>query len=135
MGKVAPIDVVAAVIYHKKKYEGKYLIVRRGPDQSGAGFWEFPGGKVEPHESQEDALKREIKEELNLDIQIESFLTEILHDYPSKTIRLLVYLCSVEDDREMVLEEHDLYLWQTPQEINLETLSAADRPVIKLLRE
>lgn len=63
------------------------------------------------------------------------FLTEILHDYPSKTIRLLVYLCSVEDDREMVLEEHDLYLWQIPQEINLETLSAADRPVIKLLRE
>ncbi len=135
MDKKAPIDVVAAVIYHQTKNDGKYLIVRRGPDQSGAGFWEFPGGKVELGESKEDALLREIKEELNLDISIDKFLTEVVHSYPTKTIRLFVYLCSVVDDYQMFLEEHDLHLWQRPEDINLETLSAADRPVVQILRK
>lgn len=134
MDKIAPMDVVAAVICHQLKNDGTYLIVRRGPDQSGAGFWEFPGGKVESGESYEAALIREIKEELNLDVKVEKFLTEVIHRYPSKTIRLLVYMCSISEDSRMVLVEHDMYLWQKPQDIDLESLSAADRPVVNLLR-
>lgn len=128
-----PIEVVAAVIISPSSHSKKCLIVRRGPEQSGAGFWEFPGGKVEVEESQQQALIREIKEELNLDIRVLRFLSENTHSYPSKTIRLFLYLCLAQDPESMKLTEHDLFQWVHPEQIELDQLSEADRPFVSVL--
>ena len=67
------INVVAAVI---KDEDGKILITQRNLQKSQGGLWEFPGGKIEPNETKENAIVREIKEELDIDIQVESYLSE-----------------------------------------------------------
>lgn len=134
MGELQPVDVVAAVIRHRLRNDDRVLIVRRGPEQSGAGHWEFPGGKVEKGETPEQALVREIKEELNLDILVEGFITENTHCYPTKTIRLLVFHCSVTSDLELVLTEHDRLEWLQVESIVVEELSAADQPVLEFLK-
>ena len=72
------IEVVAAVIHHN----GSYLATQRGYGEF-EGMWEFPGGKIEPGESRDVALKREIQEELGIDIAINEFLHTIEYDYPS----------------------------------------------------
>lgn len=122
--------VVAAVISRFGDPEGKVLLVRRGPGQSGAGFWEFPGGKVEVGESDEQALIREIDEELSLSVKILSFIGEVEHSYPSKKICLRVYLCEAPHG-ELVLSEHDAHKWILPAQILTEELSEADRPFVK----
>jgi 8-oxo-dGTP diphosphatase len=126
-----PILVVAAVI-HLARTPEKILIVRRGPGQSGAGFWEFPGGKVELGESPEQALHREIEEELGIRIHVQNLIGEDVHHYPTKSIRLRVYKAEALQEK-LTLSEHDDFKWCLPSEINLEELSAADRPFIAKL--
>lgn len=128
----SPVLVVAGVIRRRLDPEKRVLLVRRGPGQSGAGFWEFPGGKVEPQESPEAALIREIDEELSLSIQVQGLVGEKDFAYPSKTIRLRVYWAQCENE-EVQLSEHDAIKWCLPQEISLEELSEADRPFVSLL--
>ncbi|AFY01858.1 (deoxy)nucleoside triphosphate pyrophosphohydrolase [Bdellovibrio bacteriovorus] len=125
-----PVLVVAAVIQRQEDPEGRILVVRRGPEQSGAGFWEFPGGKVEAGEAPEQALVREITEELALNIRVHDLIGEEDFAYPSKTIRLRVYWASVKGGEELVLTEHDDFKWQRPEEIDVMSLSAADRPFV-----
>ncbi len=124
----APVLVVAAVI-HLVHAPEKILIVRRGPGQSGAGFWEFPGGKVELGESPEQALHREIEEELGIRIQVQSLVGEELHHYPTKSIRLRLYRAETLQEK-LTLTEHDGFKWCLPSEIPIEELSAADRPFV-----
>ncbi|MFV8257824.1 (deoxy)nucleoside triphosphate pyrophosphohydrolase [Bdellovibrio bacteriovorus] len=126
-----PVLVVAAVIQRQEDPEGRILVVRRGPEQSGAGFWEFPGGKVEAGEAPEQALVREITEELALDIRVHELIGEEDFSYPSKTIRLRVYWASVRGGEDLVLTEHDAFKWQRPEEIDVMSLSAADRPFVE----
>ena len=121
--------VVAAVIRRFADPEKRVLIVRRGPGQSGSGYWEFPGGKVERGESPEQALIREIEEELGLNIRIGAFIGEIEHSYPTKVIRLCVYWAESQHG-ELQLVEHDAARWLLPSEIPLEELSEADRPFV-----
>jgi mutator protein MutT len=121
--------VVAAVIRRFADPEKRVLIVRRGPGQSGAGHWEFPGGKVERGESPEQALIREIEEELGLNIRVGPFIGEIEHTYPTKVIRLRVYWAESLHG-ELQLVEHDASKWLLPSEIQLEELSEADRPFV-----
>lgn len=118
--------VVAAVIRRGREI----LIVRRGVSQSGAGFWEFPGGKVEVGESPEQALVREIKEELGVAIHIEDCIGERVHAYPKKTIRLRVFWARILGTDELTLSEHDALLWIEPRDIQIPELSAADRPFV-----
>lgn len=82
------INVVAALIVR----DGKVLIAQR---KGGAfnGGWEFPGGKIEPNETPQQALKREIKEELNLDIKVNELLTTIHYDYPDFHLEMDCFLC------------------------------------------
>lgn len=127
-----PVLVVAAVIKKPLSQQGEILIVRRGPGQSGAGFWEFPGGKVEPFEASEQALVREIQEELNYDIRVGALVGEKVFAYPAKTIRLRVYWADILRG-EMRLTEHDAFAWVRPQDIKVEELSEADRPFVALL--
>ena len=83
------VNVVAAVI---KDEDGKILITQRNLKKSQGGLWEFPGGKIEPNETRENAIVREIKEELDIDIEVESYLAEKIFNYPEKDIiRALKY--------------------------------------------
>ncbi|QDK45288.1 (deoxy)nucleoside triphosphate pyrophosphohydrolase [Bdellovibrio sp. ZAP7] len=128
-----PVLVVAAVIRKENDSDKRILLVRRGPEQSGAGFWEFPGGKVEPSESPEQALRREIDEELGIAITVGKFIGEQDFAYPSKTIRLRVYE-ALTMSSEIILTEHDAMKWLKADEIVKEELSAADRPFVEMLQ-
>src|ERR1051326_8002428 len=89
--RIVIIDVVAAII----RRNGKILITQRLKNVHLAGLWEFPGGKVEAGEALKDALVREIREELGIEVRVgdEFFRTE--HDYPSKSVRLYFFDCTV----------------------------------------
>lgn len=126
---IQPILVVAAVIRQISDPSGRVLIVRRGPAQSGAGDWEFPGGKVEPGELPEQALVREIKEELGIEICVNAQVGERVFAYPAKTIRLRVYWATSLSE-ELTLSEHDAFQWVRPDQIEIESLSQADRPFV-----
>ena len=101
------IDVVAAII---KNSEGKILIAQRNLKRSQGGLWEFPGGKIEPNETKEEAIVREIKEELNMDISCDSYFDEKVYEYPDKTIRLIALNCSMIGITYDVLE-HESINW------------------------
>lgn len=127
-----PTLVVAAVIQRSFDPEKRVLIVRRGPQQSGAGHWEFPGGKVEAGESPQQALIREINEELALSIRVGNLIGEQDFAYPHKKIRLRGYWAEVDTDL-LQLVEHDAHRWCLIEEIDIELLSAADRPFVALM--
>ena len=87
------IEVVAAVIYK----DGAYFTTQRGYGEF-EGMWEFPGGKIEPGESRDVALKREIQEELGVDIAIENLLCTTEYDYSSFHLTMHCYLCSIASE-------------------------------------
>lgn len=95
------IDVVAAVI----EKNGEILATQRGYGEFEGG-WEFPGGKVEAGETPEQAIVREIKEELNASIAVRDFLIQVEHDYPTFHLSMRCYLCSLEDSSFQLLEHH-----------------------------
>lgn len=128
--KSEPVLVVAALIRRYADPERRILVVRRGPGQSGAGFWEFPGGKVERGESPEQALIREIDEELALSIRVGDLLGEADFAYPAKLIRLRVYWAE-NFQGTIQLVEHDAFKWCLPEEIVVDELSEADRPFVE----
>ena len=101
------IEVVAAIIYKN----GEYFATQRGYGEF-EGMWEFPGGKIEPGESRESALRREIQEELGVDITIDEFLCTTNYDYPSFHLTMHCYICSIEAG-EIVLREHKSARWLT----------------------
>ena len=84
------IEVVAAILLRN----GAYFATQRGYGEF-EGMWEFPGGKIEPGESREVTLKREIMEELGVDIAIENLLCTTEYDYPSFHLTMHCYLCSI----------------------------------------
>ena len=121
------IEVVAAIIYK----DGAYFTTQRGYGEF-EGMWEFPGGKIEPGESSEDALKREIQEELGVDIVIEELICTTEYDYPSFHLTMHCYLCRVEAG-EIVLREHKSARWLTPAEMGSVEWLPADKEVIDKL--
>ena len=121
------MKMVAAAIMQQN---GKILIARRAPDQPLAGKWEFPGGKVEPGESPEECLARELKEELDLEAAIGDFFTETTYRYSTGTVRLLTYFVKAEKEA-MRLRVHDAIAWVEPQYISNYDLLPADLPIIE----
>ena len=101
-----PIDVVAAII----KKENTYLIVQRNRGKYLGLKWEFPGGKVEPNESFQEALLREIHEELNIDINIHEKLAQEKYKDSEINIVLHYFLCSIKDGT-IKLNEHEAMSW------------------------
>lgn len=99
------IEVVAAIIMRG----GKILATQRGYGDL-AGGWEFPGGKMEPGETPEEALVREIREELDAGIAVDSFITTVDHDYEAFHLTMHCYLCSVVEGRLRLLE-HSAAQW------------------------
>ena len=102
------IEVVAAIIY----FENKILCVKRPKNKLSyiSEKFEFPGGKIEQGETQEEALKRELIEELNVVTDIKSFFTTVVHEYPDFELTMHSYLCEV-DTKEIVLNEHISLEW------------------------
>jgi hypothetical protein BACCOPRO_00607 len=95
-------NVVAAVILK----DGKYLATQRGYGEW-KDWWEFPGGKIEQGEEPKDALKREIREELNIEIEVNELLTTVEYDYPEFHLTMHCYFCSIISGQLLLLEHKD----------------------------
>jgi len=118
------IQVTAGVI----KDNNKVLITRRAPKEDFAGGWEFPGWKIEIDETPQDCLARELKEELNIDVSVGSFCTEVTHDYGNKKINLIAFYCTVVAG-DIRLSVHDEYRWVKINDLLKYDLLPADVPV------
>jgi len=124
------IDVVAAII---KNEEGKILITQRNLKKSQGGLWEFPGGKIEANETQEKAIIREIKEELDIEIEVEKYLAEKVFEYPEKTINLIALECR-KINGEIQLLEHEAYKWIDKTELENFEFAPADMFIVEKLK-
>ena len=122
------IEVVAAILHR----DGAYFATQRGYGEF-EGMWEFPGGKIEPGESREVALKREIQEELGVDIAIENLLCTTEYDYPSFHLTMHCYLCSIASG-DIELREHKSALWLTANRLDDVAWLPADKEVIDKLK-
>ena len=122
--------VIAAIILK----EGKVLIAQRAQGQNLAGKWEFPGGKVEPGESPEECLVREIREELGIKIEVDEFFGESVYRYDTVVIKLLAYK-AVYVDGEYKLTVHSQIKWVKPDELDNYDLAPADIAFVKKLKE
>ncbi len=134
MATNTPLQVVAAVILNA---HGDILCLRRHPNQKNpyAGLYEFPGGKVEPNESNEDAISREIMEELHIDITPAKTLTTIHHPLDSGiTIALTALLCT-QDSGEIVLAEHTDPLWLPVDQLSSLKWAPADLEIVHRLQQ
>ena len=112
----------------------KILIAQRGKSKRFGSQWEFPGGKLESGETPEACLRREIREELNLEIQVEEHFCTVRQRYPDFDIELQAYWCSIVGG-ELELEEHEQVRWVTVQEMNQYDFVKADRSVIAALAD
>lgn len=122
------VEVVAGIIYK----DDKFLIAQRNLKKAQGGLWEFPGGKVEPEESYQDALKREIKEEFNADIEVEDFVGENVHHYPERDIKLIFYKAKLISDKMELLEHEDIR-WITKEDKDSFEFAGADKKVFDLI--
>jgi 8-oxo-dGTP diphosphatase len=109
--------------------EGKVLVARRGPSMSMAGKWEFPGGKIELGETPEQAIVRELKEELAIAISIQGTLRVYDFAYAEKIVRLYPFLATIAAG-EIQLREHSEFRWLLPSELLHLDWSEADVGVV-----
>lgn len=123
------IEVVAAVIVRG----GRIFATQRGYGDF-KDMWEFPGGKIEAGESREDALKREIKEELDAEISVDSFLQTVEYDYPKFHLILHCFLCSLKTKKVHLLE-HESSKWLSADELDSVNWLPADNSVIQQLKQ
>lgn len=122
------IEVVAAIIHDA---EGQILATQRGYGDW-KYYWEFPGGKIEPGESAEEALQREIWEELETHLEIEKFFQTIEWDYPKFHLTMHCYLCHIEGN--LTLKEHEASQWLSKEELDSVKWLPADKKIIEKLQ-
>ena len=125
------IFVVAAIIFN----QDKILCVQRGFNKYNyiSKKYEFPGGKIEIGESDEEALKREIYEELSMDIEINKFFMIVNHQYPDFHLNMKAYECSCKNNT-VILSEHIDYKWLQTNKLAKLDWSEADLPIIQKLK-
>lgn len=120
------IEVSAAII----KKDDRILIAQRDRKKSQGLKWEFPGGKLEPNESAEESLVREIKEELNIDIEVGEKLGESIFEYPSGRIKLIAFYAEWKSGDLKVLE-HEKVKWVKANELKAFEFAPADIPFVE----
>lgn len=123
------INVVGAVIVR----DGRIFAAKRGPGRSMAGFWEFPGGKIEPGETPEQALARELNEELGIVTSVGEYITTSTHAAGSTVISLSTYFCTLQSG-EPVTTEHEEIRWVSPDELESLTWAPADIETVEMLK-
>lgn len=123
------IKVVAAVIIR----DGKFFATQRGYGEW-KGWWEFPGGKIEIGETPQDALKREIREELATEIEVGDLLTTVEYDYPKFHLTMHCFLCTIVTGQLSLLEHEDAR-WLGMNELDSVKWLPADIEVVNLLRQ
>lgn len=123
------IKVVAAII----QKENKILATKRGYGEF-INMWEFPGGKIEPGETKKQAIVREIKEELNIEINVDKFALDIEYQYPNFYLFMSCFMCSIKDGSIELLEHND-GKWITKEELNTLNWLPADIDAVNYLKE
>ena len=123
------VKVVAAIIIH----ENKIFATQRGYGEFKDG-WEFPGGKIEPGETPQEALVREIKEELDIEIEVKDFLETVEYDYPAFHLSMDCFFCAIKSG-ELVLKEHEAAKWLTPETLDSMDWLPADQGLVEGIRE
>ncbi len=123
------VEVVAAVI----KHEDKIFATQRGYGDL-AGGWEFPGGKVEPGETPQEALVREIHEELEATVSVGEFICQVEYDYPTFRLSMKCYLCSVAEGHLTLLEHSDAK-WLEADALDSVDWLPADVAVVEAIKE
>ena len=113
--------------------EGKYLIAKRGKGVD-EGFWEFPGGKVEPNESQVDAIIRELKEELEIDVKVIKYLCSIDDIRTNIIIHVHAYLCEIIEGN-IHLNNHDEIHFVNPNDLYNYQFQKADKEILDMLNK
>ena len=121
------IEVVAAIIVRDRRI----FATQRGYGEW-KDWWEFPGGKIEHGETPEDALKREIREELATEIEMDELFTTVEYDYPKFHLTMHCYLCTIVNG-ELSLLEHEDARWLTIDELDSVKWLPADKDVIEKL--
>ena len=124
------IEVVAAIIIR----DGRVFATERGYGQW-QGWWEFPGGKMEPGESPEEALKREIREELNAEIAVGELMETVEWDYPEFHLRMHCFICTMLSE-SLHLNEHRDAAWLTGETMDsVKWLPADEGLILKIKKE
>lgn len=124
------IEVVAAIIYDETGT--RFLACQRPENKTRGLLWEFVGGKVEPGESKPDALVRECREELAVEIEVTSRYMDVVHEYPDVTVLLTVFEAKIVGGEIKMLEHNDIR-WVTPKEAQAMPFCPADTDILKKL--
>ncbi|HEY5672972.1 MAG TPA: (deoxy)nucleoside triphosphate pyrophosphohydrolase [Malonomonas sp.] len=126
-----PLAVCAAVI----EQQGKILLTQRLADKPHGGLWEFPGGKIEPGESPHQSLRREIREELAIEISVGPVVESAYHHYDWGNVLILAYRCRWLSGTIQQLEVADHH-WVAPEQLGRYQILPADLPIVaKILLE
>ena len=123
------IEVVAAIIHDSKE---RIFATQRGYGDY-KDYWEFPGGKMEQGETPEEALKREIWEELETQIEVERLVTTIEYDYPKFHLTMHCFWCSIESGN-LLLKEHEAARWLNSDELDSVEWLPADKVVVEAIK-
>lgn len=122
------IRVVAAIIMH----EGKVFATQRGYGEFKDG-WEFPGGKIEDGETPQDALIREIKEELDTEVEVGELLDTVEYDYPKFHLSMDCFICEIKSGN-LTLKEHEAAKWLTKETLDSVEWLPADQGLVEKIR-
>jgi mutator protein MutT len=124
------IEVAAGLVFR----DSKLLITQRYPAAHQGGLWEFPGGKRDPHESFEECLTRELREELGIEVTVHELVETIVHEYLERTVLLKFFRCSWKGNEPQALGCPD-FRWITREELDQYQFPAADARLLQTLRE
>lgn len=120
------IEVTAAII----EKNDRILIARRKRGKEQAGYWEFPGGRIEKNETAENCLERELREELSVETEIVDFIGVSIYEYSDKTIKLIAFTVKIKSG-ELKIIDHDKFEWILVEDIANYKFSPADIPLIE----